>query len=779
MRALFAFFLLFLSVHLFAQTQSNFIVVDQFGYLPDSKKMAIIRDPQTGWDASQSFTPGATYTLVNSANNQQVYTGTVTTWNGGATDVSSGDKVWYFDFSSYKTEGSYYVLDVQRNVKSYNFSIQQNIYKNVLIQAFKTFYYQRAGFAKVAPYAGTGWVDGASHVGNLQDPKCRQWGKAGDASTEKDVRGGWYDAGDLNKYTSWTAGYIIAMLQMYEENPVAWTDDFEIPESGNGTPDILDEAKFGLDHLLRLQFANGSCIAVIGESSASPPSAATGQSLWGGPSTSATLSCAAAYAYGASIFKKMGNTSYATTLQTAATNAWNWANANPSVTFYNNDGAYGTSGLAAGQQEVDDYGRLTKKLRAAMYLYQLTGTASYKTYFESTYTEVHLMQWWYVYPYEGENQDMLLYYTTIPGVSSTVVSEIISRYSTGMNGANQFQKIDNIADPYRAYLESYTWGSNNVHMIQGNTVYNVLQYNTNPTRTAEVKDICENYIHYIHGVNPLNKCYLSNMGSYGAENSVAEFYHTWFTDGSTKWDRVGTSTYGPAPGFLVGGPNPSYDWDGCCPGATCGSSQNNALCYAMSIEPPKNQPDQKSYKDFNSNWPLNSWSVTENSCGYQVQYLKLLSKYVKPVTVTPETQTISLVPGWNMVSTYIVAADMSVATVFPNATEVKTLDAYYNKNQAAYLNTLSEIVPGAGYLVNNTTTQSISLTGTKTTNTPTLKSGLNLVGCPFSVNTEFSTAFGTDFSTIQKILNFSGVWSPSGTKTIAELVPGKAYFVWK
>jgi hypothetical protein len=119
------------------------------------------------------------------------------------------------------------------------------------------------------------------------------------------------------------------------------------------------------------------------------------------------------------------------------------------------------------------------------------------------------------------------------------------------------------------------------------------------------------------------------MYKYGGDNCINEFYHTWFTNGSALWDRVGISTYGPAPGFLTGGPNPSYNVDGCCPGS-CGSAQNNALCTSENLTPPRNQPRQKSYKDFNTSWPLNSWSVTENSCGYQVNYIRLLSKFVNP-----------------------------------------------------------------------------------------------------------------------------------------------------
>lgn len=777
-RELFAYLIiLFIPFIGISQTVSKYIAVDQFGYLPESEKIAFIRDPQTGYDAAESFIPGNIYALVNTSNGQQVFTATPLVWNSGAEDASSGDKVWWFDFTSYKTEGEYYVLDVQNNVKSYTFNIQANVYKNVLIQAFKSFYYQRFGFAKQTPYAGIGWVDGASHMGNLQDTHCREWGKASDASTERDVHGGWYDAGDENKYTSWTAGYIIAMFTMYEENKFAWTDDFQIPESGNGIPDILDEAKFGLDHLLRLQFANGSCIAVVGCESASPPSSATGQSLWGGPSTAATLSCAAAYAYGAKIFRAMGNTTYANTLQTAAINAWNWADANQSVLFYNNDSSHGTSGLAAGQQETDDYGRFCKKMNAAAHLFEITNDVKYKTYFESNYLNINMMQWWYAFPYQAENQDILLYYTSIPSVSSTVVSDIISRYSSAMNRDNQFGIIDNKNDPYKAHIESYTWGSNNVHMLQGSMFYSALIYNTNSDRNTQIPHISEAYIHYIHGANPLRKCYLSNMSAYGAENSVSEFFHSWFKDKSPKWDNTLTSTYGPAPGFLVGGPNPGYDWDGCCPGSSCGSTQNNALCTEMSIQPPKNQPAQKSYRDFNSGWPLNSWSVTENSCGYQVGYLRLLSKYVS--SNSKLNQTISLNSGWNLISFYIDPDDDDVSTLFPVTYTIKTQDGFYSSVNISSLNSLDTITGGKGYLVNVASAQSLTKIGSSALKENIqLKKGWNLIGFPYGQIKDISTTIAPISNKIVVIKNFDGFFQPGGSlNSISNFVPGVGYFI--
>jgi hypothetical protein len=65
-----------------------FVVVDQFGYRPSSEKIAVIRDPQTGYDADQSFTPGAQYALVDAASGTEVLTGAPVAWNGGNEDAS-------------------------------------------------------------------------------------------------------------------------------------------------------------------------------------------------------------------------------------------------------------------------------------------------------------------------------------------------------------------------------------------------------------------------------------------------------------------------------------------------------------------------------------------------------------------------------------------------------------------------------------------------------------------------------------------------------------------
>jgi hypothetical protein len=93
---------------------------------------------------------------------------------------------------------------------------------------------------------------------------------------------------------------------------------------------------------------------------------------------------AAAFAYAAKIYSARSEAdlrAYGADLATRAKRAWDWATANPSVLYYNNDDERqpGSGGLASGQQEMDDAERLFAKFEAAVYLYELTHDANYKT----------------------------------------------------------------------------------------------------------------------------------------------------------------------------------------------------------------------------------------------------------------------------------------------------------------------------------------------------------------------------------------------------------------
>lgn len=615
-----------------SSTQPPPIIVDQFGYLPSLQKIAVIKSAKRGFDKHTNSYKAWEYAVVDAETGDIVFEGRAKLWNGGNIDENSGDRIWHFDFSSITEPGRYFIQDLDRqshgiDIRSYEFQIAPDVYTPVLKTAFRTLYLQRAGFEKSRKYAGS-WADKASHLGKGQDPQARLFNRTKDASTERDLRGGWYDAGDYNKYTSWTANYVTSLLGAYLENPKVWTDDFGIPESGNGTPDLLDEVKWGLDWLERMQNRDGAMLSVMSLDDASPPSAARGPSRYGPPNSSATVAASGAFAMAAKVYRDVpGFQKHAKRYRSRADKAWQWVEANPQVKFYNNDPRSDSEGLAAGQQEVEADRMANKTLMAAVHMSAMTGDPKLNKVIEELYRKVKPMDPGTVNSYESTMAFDMLYYARQPSTPKGFAARIKRDYDTQiLQGYNGWSVVAGQEDPYRAHVDGYWWGSNKIKANRGEIYTQAIHAGVGQGSQQDYLNAAAGYVNYLHGVNPLNKVYLSNMGGLGAENSVTQFYHNWFKDGS-NWDEAGRSKYGPAPGFLVGGPNPSYERDACCD-SVCGG-EGAKMCKAPIKSPPEGQPPAKSYADFNEGWPINSWSVTENSNDYQIAYIRLLSKFVR------------------------------------------------------------------------------------------------------------------------------------------------------
>jgi endoglucanase len=601
------------------QPFSPFIVVDQFGYRAAAEKIAVLRSPVSGFDKGKWYTPATRYAIVDAHSGAKVLEAAPRAWNGGATDGSSGDKAWWLDFSSVTTVGDYFVLDETADVRSTVFHVGDDVYDDVLTQSTRMYYYQRDGIAKDARYAGADWADGVAHP---QDAKC---GLYSDGSGARDLHGGWFDAGDQNRYTNWAASDVIELLRAYAENSAAFGDATNIPESGNGVPDLLDEVKWELDWLTRMQSADGSVLSIAGHQGASPPSTDTSPCKYGPVNTSGTLTTAAAFAFASKVYDSVSSAKttypgFAADLGTRAQKAWTWAVANPSVTFYN------SNKVGAGEQEVDDDGRLQKKVQAAVFLFELTGGAPYQSFVDANYSRLLSS----FDPFHVEQLDTALEYTKASGATASVKSAILAAFKNGVEGAGYLGTLTRDPDPYMAQLQPYTWGSNQEKAAQGNLFTDVVSFSVDATANANAMRAAERYVHYIHGVNPLQLVYLSNMPR--AVKGVTRFFHTWFEHGS-RWEAVGVSKYGPPPGYLVGGPNPGYKWDSCCP-SKCGGIGNSAMCGPAVLSPPAGQPDQKSYLDFNDKWPVDSWQISEPADGYQARWVRLLSKFVKEKAAT-------------------------------------------------------------------------------------------------------------------------------------------------
>ncbi len=603
-------FLLILNpLYLLAQT-SDFIHIDQFGYKTNHTKVAVISNPQTGFNSSQSYTPSNTLELRNIATDAVVFSGTPTIWNNGATHSQSGDKGWWFDFSSITQAGDYYVYDVANNEKSAKFTISNTVYDQLLTITFKAFYYNRCGIEKKAPYALTGYSDPMSFS---QDTQARDVHQQNDASTAKDMSGGWFDAGDYNKYVTFAEAPVHDLLWAYTNNPAVFGDNWNIPESGNNIPDIIDELKWELDWLLKMINTDGSVHAKIGarshsENSSSPPSINTDMRYYEKTCTSAAIAATTMLAHASKVFSQFSSLSnYAHTLKDKALLTWN--HVEPRIENATLDENCDDLAVVAGDADKTIDQQREMALNAAIYLFDITNNDRFQQYISNHLNDIDLNLIWE--NYRIMSVDALLHYTTISGVNTTSKNTILDAAKLVVNNNNNNYFEFNNLDLYRAYASDWTyhWGSNIQKSNFGILNYNFAKYEINPSASANYILRAKEHLHYFHGVNPLGLVYLSNMNSFGAEKSCNQIYHAWFADGSSKWDDVLTSTFGPAPGYVPGGCNSSYNAN-------------------TTLSPPFNQPLQKSYLDFNTSSPDNSWEISEPSITNQAAYIRLLAQVI-------------------------------------------------------------------------------------------------------------------------------------------------------
>jgi hypothetical protein len=595
-----------------APTQtSDFIRIDQFGYRTRAKKVAVIINPLIGFNANQSFNPSVAanqYQVRKWDNDEVVFTGTLEVWNNGATDPSSGDRAWWFDFSSVSAVGSYYIYDVGNGVGSFKFDIRDEVYSDLLRVALRMFYYNRCNAEKKLEHAGVNYVDGASFVGAGQDREARSERDRNNPATAKDLSGGWWDAGDYNKYTTFAHSPMHQLLEAYEHNPTIWGDNNKIPESGNGIPDLIDEIKWELDWLKKMQLPEGNALIKVGnlkdtDGTLPPSTDRRPRYYYPNGCSSATISLASIFAHAAITLKAIpALESYANDLQQRAISAYRHYNMNPKQTDCDN------GNIQAGDADWDIKTQEKVKIQTAVYLYALTGENTYKETVEKEYgTVVDDIAWWG--PYNVTVTEALLYFTRLPNVSNEVANAI---RNSKIQATNQDFYKWNTKDPYRAFMrnETYHWGSLNIRANTAILNMNMITYNLDPANHEIYRQRAEEILHYFHGVNPLNTVYLSNMSMYGAEKSLNEIYHSWFKDDSA-WDNPQSAKGGPAPGYVPGGPNKDYK-----PG------QGSCI-----LSPPCNQPVQKSYRDWNGIWPDASWEVTEPAIYYQSAYIKALSYF--------------------------------------------------------------------------------------------------------------------------------------------------------
>ncbi len=262
-------------------------------------------------------------------------------------DAASGDACTQVDFSSLTVTGRYVAqLDVgnhdgdlnidSRWIRSAPFEIKAQPYAQALLASQKMFYYQRTRTALKEPY--TLWdADDDDYTRATASHSDDNVGWLLDTYPNKEKRltlqKGWHDAGNFDMYIPSTAPTVQTLLWAHELRPAVFGDANNIPESGNGIPDILDEATWGLDWMLGLQEKDGSfrareAVMKLGEVSEGPADRDKTTRWVSGVGSASTAKACAAFAQAARAYKpfdRKRSEDYAR----AALKAWKWLQAHP------------------------------------------------------------------------------------------------------------------------------------------------------------------------------------------------------------------------------------------------------------------------------------------------------------------------------------------------------------------------------------------------------------------------------------------------------------------
>ena len=232
MRPLATLALIFLISSSLLQAQENaWIRINMLGYTPSGIKVAI-------WcgKVNESISE---FSVIDSISGKTVFTSEAGTAFGAYGPFS---QTYRLNFSSFKKPGIYCIS--AGGAKSPYFSINNDVYKGAADFCLRYMRQQRTGFnpfLKDSCHTHDGYVLYGKDAG-LPD------------STHIDVVGGWHDATDYLQYSTTSANATYHLLAAYRDFSKVFTDTKQSNglDGKNGVADVLDEAKWGLDWLLKM-----------------------------------------------------------------------------------------------------------------------------------------------------------------------------------------------------------------------------------------------------------------------------------------------------------------------------------------------------------------------------------------------------------------------------------------------------------------------------------------------------------------------------------------------
>jgi endoglucanase len=528
---LYIFLIACLTNQLQAQQSDEHIRLNQSGFYPNGPKIAVVINDSIDYN----------FYVVNVNKQDTVYTGKL---SNVYHSKNSSLTTRIADFSAFTKTGNYMV--VAGNKQSYPFSIQKNVLHQAALASLKGFYYQRMSMPLEEKVAGK-WARAEGH------PDTVVYIHSSAATTQRPEGttiaspGGWYDAGDYNKYIVNSGITVATLLSAYEDfSGYFYNLKTNIPESNDKVPDILNEALYNIRWMLTMQDPNDGGVyhkctnakfdAMI------MPDKATEKRYVVQKSTAATLDLAAVCAQASRVFSKYKKQlpGLSDSCLNAALKAWQWAEKNPDVLYRQNEmnkqfqpavttGAYGDN-------KVDD-----EFFWAACELYATTANENYRQVIDSLdQHKLPLPTWSDVYAlgvYTLLRSHTAKRLANVEGMSKLVIA-FADSISNNIN-TSAFETV------IGGNKRDFNWGSNSNAANQSIVLINAYLI----TQNKKYLNAALTNLDYILGRNATGYCFVTGTGT---KSTMHPHHRQSVSDGIDA----------PVPGLLAGGPNPGRQ-DGC------------------------------------------------------------------------------------------------------------------------------------------------------------------------------------------------------------------------
>jgi hypothetical protein len=516
---------------------SDMVKVNQIGYLPNDRKLAIV-----GYESSTT-TP--TYFQVkDAATDSVVYTGSLvsdtacdSSWDG------TGDTVFHADFTSYTTPGRYYVYLPEISQTSPEFDIAENVFDEVFRDALRFYYHARSAQAMSDPYA-EGYTRSAIYANNSacaydyddDDPThMYDYDPTNIGITTRDVSGGWFDAGDLHLDTHnniATLWFLLETLEQFQAKVGA--NALHLPESDGTTNDLILLIKKQLDWFIKMQNTDGSVhFIVVEEGDLSHQHISD-------VSSGAACILAAVFAKAYPLYYAAGMTTYANDLLSRAQLSWTWLTNHPDTFDPNNP-----SGGKYAYNIADD--SMFRAL-AAIELYIATGTTSYRNYFDSAFVNEggdpysawgNNQAWGGILGPIGSfeiNMGYMDYIATTRDVNTTIENTLQDAFMTQVDWLVEKDACTTYNVPMLAPNALY-WGSSGIICGNAYVLMQAYEWTSDPNYYYAAMDAMD----WVCGRNPVSRNFITGYSDYLHGTDMYSFY--WFDHEN------------PVPGYLCGNIN--------------------------------------------------------------------------------------------------------------------------------------------------------------------------------------------------------------------------------